>query len=105
MKNHYNGSLAPKAHFHNILTVEQVINAPIVAWPLGLYDCCGVSDGAAAAIVVRSDMAKSFRADPVYIKGLGLCVGSRQGSMRQDYDFVHIEENVRAAKSATRRQV
>jgi acetyl-CoA C-acetyltransferase len=98
VKNHYNGSLNPKAHFHNILTVEQVIKAPIVAWPLGLFDCCGVSDGAAAAIVVRADMAKTFRADPVYIKGLAISVGARQGSMRQDYDYVHIDENVLAAQ-------
>ncbi len=98
VKNHYNGSLNPKAHFHNILTVEQVIKAPIVAWPLGLYDCCGVSDGAAAAIVVRADMAKSFRKDPLYIKGLAICAGARQGTMHQAYDYVHIEENVIAAQ-------
>jgi acetyl-CoA C-acetyltransferase len=98
VKNHYNGSLNPKAHFHNILTVEQVIKAPIVAWPLGLFDCCGVSDGAAAAIVTRADMAKNFRSDPVYVKGLAISVGARQGSMRQDYDYVHIDENVLAAK-------
>ena len=65
VKNHHNGSLNPKAHFQNRLTVEQVVRAPIVAWPLGLYDCCGVSDGAAAAIVVRADRAKNFRADPI----------------------------------------
>jgi acetyl-CoA C-acetyltransferase len=98
VKNHHNGNLNPKAHFHKELTVEQVINAPIVAWPLGLYDCCGVSDGAAAAIVVRADMAKQFRQDPVYIKGLAICVGARQGVMRQDYDYVHVEENVRASR-------
>ncbi len=98
VKNHYNGSLNPKAHFHNRLTVEQVMKAPIVAWPLGLFDCCGVSDGAAAAIVTRADMAKSFRSDPIYVKGLAISVGARQGSMRQDYDYVHIEENVRAAQ-------
>ena len=98
VKNHHNGNLNPKAHFHNELTVEQVVNAPIVAWPLGLYDCCGVSDGAAAAIVVRADMAKQFRKDPIYIKGLAICVGARQGVMRQDYDYVHVEENVRASK-------
>ena len=100
VKNHYNGSLNPKAHFHNRLTVEQVMRAPIVAWPLGLYDCCGVSDGAAAAIVVRADMAKNFRADPIYIKALAIAVGARQGCMRQDYDYVHIEENVLASKMA-----
>jgi acetyl-CoA C-acetyltransferase len=98
VKNHYNGSLNPKAHFQNRLTVEQVVKAPIVAWPLGLFDCCGVSDGAAAAIVTRADMAKNFRADPVYLKGLAVTVGARQGSMRQDYDYVHIEENVLAAR-------
>jgi acetyl-CoA C-acetyltransferase len=98
VKNHHNGNLNPKAHFHKELTVEQVVNAPIVAWPLGLYDCCGVSDGAAAAIVVRADMAKQFRKDPIYIKGLAICVGARQGVMRQDYDYVHVEENVRASK-------
>lgn len=98
VKNHHNGNLNPKAHFHKELTVEQVVNAPIVAWPLGLYDCCGVSDGAAAAIVVRADMAKQFRQDPIYIKGLAISVGARQGVMRQDYDYVHVEENVRASR-------
>jgi len=100
VKNHYNGSLNSKAHFQNRLTVEQVVRAPIVAWPLGLYDCCGVSDGAAAAIVVRADMAKNFRADPIYIKALAITVGARQGCMRQDYDYVHIEENVIASRMA-----
>jgi acetyl-CoA C-acetyltransferase len=98
VKNHHNGNLNPKAHFHKELTVEQVIDAPIVAWPLGLYDCCGVSDGAAAAIVVRADMAKQFRQDPIYVKGLAISVGARQGVMRQDYDYVHVEENVRASR-------
>lgn len=100
VKNHYNGSLNPKAHFHNILTVEQAMKAPIVAWPLGLFDCCGVSDGAAAAVVVRADMAKNFRSDPIYVKGLGISAGARQGSMRQDYDYVHIDENIFASRLA-----
>jgi acetyl-CoA C-acetyltransferase len=100
VKNHHNGSLNSKAHFQNELTMEQVIQAPIVAWPLGLFDCCGVSDGASAAIVTRADIAKNFRSDPIYIKALSLCVGARQGSMRQDYDFTHLEENVRASQMA-----
>ena len=94
VKNHHNGSLNPKAHFQNELTVEQVVNAPIIAWPLGLFDCCGVSDGASVAVVTRADMAKSFRDDPIYVKGMQITVGARQGAMVQDYDFVHIEENV-----------
>ncbi len=100
VKNHHNGSLNPKAHFQNELTEAQVLKAPIVAWPLGLLDCCGVSDGAAAAIVTRADLAKNFRADPIYIKASAICVGAREGQLRQDYDCRHIEENVVAARRA-----
>ncbi|MGD0232386.1 MAG: acetyl-CoA acetyltransferase, partial [Syntrophorhabdales bacterium] len=100
VKNHHNGSLNPKAHFQNELTEAAVIKAPIVAWPLGLFDCCGVSDGAAAAIVTRADMARQFRADPIYIKASAICTGAREGAMRQDYDFTHMEENVRGSKRA-----
>jgi acetyl-CoA C-acetyltransferase len=100
VKNHHNGSLNPKAHFQNELTVEQVVNAPIIAWPLGLFDCCGVSDGASVAVVTRADMAKNFRDDPIYIKGMEITVGARQGAMEQDYDFVHIEENVIGSRRA-----
>jgi len=100
VKNHYNGSLNPKAHFQNELTIDQVVNAPIIAWPLGLYDCCGVSDGAAVAVVTRADMAKKFRPDPIYVKAMQITVGARQGAMRQDYDFVHIEENIIGSQQA-----
>lgn len=72
VKNHYNGSLSPKAHFHNRLTIEQVLKAPIISTPLGLYDCCGTSDGAAAAIIAKAGLAEKLRDDPIYIKGFGL---------------------------------
>ncbi|MFC1894283.1 acetyl-CoA acetyltransferase, partial [Chloroflexota bacterium] len=100
VKNHHNGTLAPKAHFHRELTLEQVINAPIVAWPLGLFDCCGVSDGAAAAILTRADMARNFRDDPIYIKALQICAGPQDGYMKSTYDFTHVEETYRAGKAA-----
>ncbi len=100
VKNHHNGSLNPRAHFQNKLTVEQVLKAPIVAWPLGVLDCCGVSDGAAAAIITRSELARGFRDDPIYIKSLAVSVGPRLDLMTQDYDFMHVEENVRAAQMA-----
>ncbi len=100
VKNHYNGSLHPKAHFQKEVSLDQVINAPMVAWPLGLFDCCGVSDGASAAILVRGDMAKKFRDDPLYIKGLGLCCGPGIDQMLQDFDLTHFEETYRAGKAA-----
>jgi acetyl-CoA C-acetyltransferase len=100
VKNHYNGSLNPKAHFQQAITEEQAMNAPFMSWPLGLYDCCGVSDGCAAAIVTRADIAKSFRDDYTLVKGIGLSVGARQGWLRQDVDLVHMEPTVRAGRQA-----
>ncbi|MGA2518910.1 MAG: acetyl-CoA acetyltransferase [Thermodesulfobacteriota bacterium] len=100
VKNHHHGSMNPKAHYQNELTVEQVLNAPIVAWPLSMLDCCGVSDGAAAAIVTRTDLAKNFRADPIYIKSLTNVVGPYRDLITGGYDFAHVEENVRASKVA-----
>lgn len=100
VKNHHNGSLNPKAQFQREITIEEAMNAPMVSFPLGLYDCCGVSDGAAAAIITRADMAKNFRDDYVLVKGIGQCSGSFQNRIQSDYDLVHIEENVRASKMA-----
>lgn len=100
VKNHHNGALNSKAHFKREITVDQVINAPMVAWPLGLFDCCGVSDGAACAIITRPEIAEKFRNDFILVKGLGFAVGARQGTLQDDYDFVHFEENVRASRMA-----
>jgi acetyl-CoA C-acetyltransferase len=102
VKNHYNGSLNPKAHFQREITLEQAVNAPMIAWPLGLFDCCGVSDGGAAAIITRPEIAKTLRHkdDYLLVKGLGLTCGAQQGRLQSTYDFVHIEENVAAAKMA-----
>ncbi len=72
VKNHYNGTLTPRAHFRQAVTLEQVVNAPIIAYPLGLYDCCGNSDGSACAIVMNADLARKYRDDPVYVKGFGV---------------------------------
>jgi len=72
VKNHANGSLSPKAHFRNQITVEQALKAPVIASPLGLFDCCGNSDGSACAIITRADLARSFRDDPIYLKGFGI---------------------------------
>ena len=99
-KSHHNGALNPKAHLRREVSVEQIMNAPIIAWPLGLFDCCGVSDGSAAAIVTRADMAKKFRADPVYVKALQIAVSSGEELMYTDWDGAHVETTVRAAARA-----
>jgi len=100
VKNHHNGTLHPKAHFRREITLEQAVNAPIIAWPLGLFDCCAVSDGSAAAIVTRADLAKNFRPDPVRVKALAISVGPRAGHMHPKYDYTHVEETYQAGLAA-----
>lgn len=91
VKNHANGMLSPRAHFHKELTVDEVMKAPIIATPLGLYDCCGNSDGAACAIITRADMAKSFRDDPIYVKGFGIATDSILPHYRPNFDWTSFE--------------
>jgi len=100
VKSHHNGTLNPKAHLRREVTLEDVVKAPIVAWPLGLFDCCGVSDGSAAAIVCRADMAKKFRPDPVYVKALQIAISSGEEINYTDFDFAHVESTRRAAARA-----
>jgi acetyl-CoA C-acetyltransferase len=99
VKNHHNGSLNPRAHFQKEITHSQVINAPLIASPLGLYDCCGVSDGAAAAIITTPEIARTLKQDYVLVKALGLSVGAF-GMLRDDWDFTYFPETVKAAESA-----
>ena len=100
VKSHHNGTLHEKAHMRREVTIDQVVNAPIIAWPLGLFDCCGVSDGSAAAIVCRADMAKNFRSDPVLIKScqIAACTGDELSYTK--YDLMHVESTCRAAPRA-----
>ena len=100
VKSHHNGTFSPKAHLRREITLEQVINAPMIAWPLGLFDCCGIADGAAAAIITRPALAKKFRNDYVLVKGLGLACGASQAELQDDYDFTHFEETVTAGRLA-----
>ncbi|MEQ8231013.1 MAG: acetyl-CoA acetyltransferase [Gammaproteobacteria bacterium] len=73
VKSHANGALNPKAHLRREITEEQAINAPMIAAPLGLYDCCGVSDGAACAIVTSVEKARELGIrDMVTVKAMQL---------------------------------
>jgi acetyl-CoA C-acetyltransferase/acetyl-CoA acyltransferase len=71
VKNHHNGSLNPRAHFGKEVSVEDVLDGPIVADPFHLMDCCPFSDGASAAVVARADEAESYAGEPVDVTGIG----------------------------------
>ena len=100
VKSHKNGSMNPKAHLKREITVEQVLGAPIIAWPLGLFDCCGVSDGGAAAIIVRADMVNNFKNKPMFVKALQICASPTTGRLLTTYDYTHVEEAHRAGIAA-----
>lgn len=100
VKNHKNGMLAPKAHFHKEITVEEALKAPMIASPLGLYDCCGNSDGSACAIITRADLAKNFRDDPIYIKGFGMAMDAVLPHSRPGFNWTDFPALQTASKKA-----
>ncbi len=100
-KSHQNGVLSPKAHLRKAVTIEQILNAPMIAEPLGLFDCCGVSDGAAAAIVTTPEIARAMgRKDMVTIKALQLAIGSGVETSTTQWDGSHVRTTRAAAKRA-----
>jgi acetyl-CoA C-acetyltransferase len=99
-KNHRNGAKNPKAQFRKEVPMETILNSPKVADPLGIMDCSGVSDGSAAAIVVRAEDAHKFRKDPIYIKALSFIAGPGEGHSKSDYDFTTFPEVVATARDA-----
>ncbi|MBW2028702.1 MAG: acetyl-CoA acetyltransferase [Deltaproteobacteria bacterium] len=106
VKSHYSGARNPKAHLRREITIDQVLRAPMIAWPLGLFDCCGVTDGASAAILCRAEDVGRFaphrRDDYITIKGMGVSAGPGWGKNKEDYDFTHWPETEKAAEQAYR---
>jgi acetyl-CoA C-acetyltransferase len=106
VKSHFCGARNPRAHLRREVSLEEVLKAPMIAWPLGLYDCCGVTDGASAAILCRTEDVKTFakkhRDDYVTIKGVGIAIGPGWGKNKEDYDFTSWPETEYAARQAYR---
>ena len=101
VKSHANGANNPKAHLQKEVTEEQVLNAPMIAEPLGLFDCCGVSDGAAAAIVTTPEIAKSLGKDNlISVKALQLSVSNGLESHHNTWDGSYFHTVRIAAKKA-----
>jgi acetyl-CoA C-acetyltransferase len=100
-KSHENGARNPKAHLRNRITVEQVLAAPMVAQPLGVLDCCGVSDGAACAIVATPEVARSLgKREFVSVKALQLAPSNGVEAGHASWDGAHTLTTRIAAKRA-----
>ena len=101
VKSHANGAKNPKAHLRREITEEDALNAPMIAEPLGLYDCCGVSDGAAAAIVTTPEIAKSLGKERIVsVKALQLSLSNGSESGHNSWDGSYFHTTRIAAKKA-----
>ncbi len=101
VKNHHNGTLAPKSMLKREITVDDVLNARIISWPFGLYDCAAQSDGAAAAILTRRELASGFPKAPVLVKAVSIAVAEHP-QRDPTFDFLGWKPTVYAARDAYR---
>jgi acetyl-CoA C-acetyltransferase len=99
-KNHRNGARNPRAQFRREYTVEQLCAMPAVAGDLSVFDCSGVADGAAAAIVVRAQDAPKYTSKPLLIKALSLVAGNGSGLGDPAYDYTTFPEVAASAADA-----
>lgn len=101
-KNHYNGARNPRAQFRKEMDIDAICKAAPVAGRLGVFDCAGVADGAAAAILVRAEDAHRYTDTPLYIKALSFVAGSGAGLIDPDYDYTTFPEVAACAADAYR---
>ena len=99
-KNHFNGARNPLAQFRREMSAEAICDMAAVAGQLSVFDCAGVADGAAAAIVVPADKAYEYTDKPLFIKALSLVSGNGSGLMDPEYDYTTFPECAAAAQDA-----
>ena len=99
-KNHFNGARNPLAQFRREMSAEAICDMAAVAGQLSVFDCAGVADGAAAAIVVPADRAYEYTDKPLFIKALSLVSGNGSGLMDPEYDYTTFPECAAAAQDA-----
>ena len=101
VKSHANGAKNPKAHLRREITEQQAIDAPFIAEPIGLYDCCGVSDGSACAIVTTPEIARGLGKEHlVSVKALQLAVSNGTESGHESWDGSYLKTTRIAAQRA-----
>jgi acetyl-CoA C-acetyltransferase len=99
VKNHKYASMNPIAHLRNRVTVEDVLSSMVIAYPLKLYDCCPLTDGASSLILASEEKVKELKIDtPVWVAGIGYSSGTANMSKRSD--FVGLEASVLASQRA-----
>jgi acetyl-CoA C-acetyltransferase len=101
VKSHDNATRNSKAHLRSAITIDQVLGAPVVAEPLGLFDCCGVSDGSACAIVTTPEIARGLgKRDLITVKALQLSVSNGVEAQHNSWDGSYFATTRVASKRA-----
>ncbi len=98
VKNHENGSHNPKAQFPRKITLEQAVNAPMVADPLNIFDCSPITDGAAVVLLGTIELARRFNTGFLKVAGFG--AGSDALAVFNRKSITSLEASVKAAQSA-----
>jgi acetyl-CoA C-acetyltransferase len=101
VKNHHNGTLAPKSFLKREISVEDALKARMISWPFGLYDCAAQTDGAAAAVLTRAELARGYREDPVFVKAVTV-FGGPNPQKDPHNDFLSWKPTGEAAREAYR---
>ena len=99
-KNHANGAKNPRAQFRKEVDKARIAASQIVAGRLGVFDCSGVSDGAACALVVRAEDAREYTDQPMYVKALSMVAGPASGPIDPSYDYTTFPEVARCSSDA-----
>jgi acetyl-CoA C-acetyltransferase len=99
-KNHYNGARNERAQFRREMSVDQICAMPSVAGDLSVFDCAGVADGSAAAVVVRAEDAHRYTDNPLYVKALSFVAGNGSGLTDPAYDYTTFPEIAACAADA-----
>ena len=99
-KNHFNGARNDRAQFRRETSAEAICDMAAVAGRLSVFDCAGVADGAAAAVVVSADRATDYTDAPLYVTALSLVAGNGAGLVDQAFDFTTLPECAAAATDA-----
>jgi acetyl-CoA C-acetyltransferase len=97
VKNHHNGTLAPNSFLKREITTEEALAGRMISWPFGLYDCAAQTDGAAAAVIMRTDLAQARRDDAVLVKGVTIKSGPNP-QKDPDNDFLSWKPTAWAAQ-------
>src|SRR5437870_10138602 len=95
VKNHKNGALNPNAHMQKEVTIDEVLKSRLVSWPLKLYDCSLITDGASVVILTKPKLAKKLSDNYVHIIGTG---------QAQDTFCLHERESLRSEEHTSELQ-